>query len=167
MHAQPTADRSPFRKRGLSLAPLQQAVKSLASHEIKQRPGERANRRWEGPPPPPPRRWPKRKGLMVTLAFGTSGSRVLRSTACPAWCARGSSVKPGVSSALPTLPQCHGTLPDGTQHVALPEMELVPRLLSRAPRRPRGIPYPTKHWGLKNTCTASLSVLSPGDGGLK
>lgn len=53
MHAQPTVDRSPFRKHGLSLAPLQQAVKSLASHEIKQRPGERANRRWEGPPPPP------------------------------------------------------------------------------------------------------------------
>lgn len=104
---------------------------------------------------------------MVILAFGTSGSRVVRSMACPAWCARGSSVKPGVSSALPTLPQCHGTLPDGTQHVALPETELVPRLLSRAPRRPRGIPYPTKHWGLKNTCTASLSVLSPGVGGLE
>lgn len=48
--AQPTVDRSPFRKRGLSPAPLQQTVKSLASQEIKQQPGKRANRKWEGPP---------------------------------------------------------------------------------------------------------------------
>lgn len=41
---QPAVDRSPFRKRGLSPAPLQQAVKSLASQEIKRRPGGRANR---------------------------------------------------------------------------------------------------------------------------
>lgn len=47
--------------------------------------------------------------------------------------------------------------------VALLEVELVPRLLSRAPRRPRGVPYPTKHWGLKNTGTASFSVSKPKD----
>lgn len=46
--AQPTVDRSPFRKRGLSPSPLQQAVKSLASQEIKRRPRRRANRGWEG-----------------------------------------------------------------------------------------------------------------------
>lgn len=51
--------------------------------------------------------------------------------------------------------------------MALPEVELVPMLLSRAPRTPRGVPYPTKHRGLKNTCTASLSVLSPGAGELE
>lgn len=50
MHAQPAVDRSPFRKRGLSPAPLRQAVKLLASQEIKQRPWRRANRGWEGPP---------------------------------------------------------------------------------------------------------------------
>lgn len=49
MHAQPTVDRSPFRKHGLSPAPLQQTVKLLASQEIKQQPGKKANRRWEGP----------------------------------------------------------------------------------------------------------------------
>lgn len=37
--------------------------------------------------------------------------------ACPAWCARGGPVKTRALSALPTLPQCHGTLPSATQHV--------------------------------------------------
>lgn len=50
MHAQPAVDRRPFRKRGLSPAPLRQTVKSLAFQEIKQQPGKRANRKWEGPP---------------------------------------------------------------------------------------------------------------------
>lgn len=50
MCTQPAVDRSPFRKLGLSPAPLQQAVKSLAPEEIKRRPSRRANRGWEGPP---------------------------------------------------------------------------------------------------------------------
>lgn len=54
---------------------------------------------------------------MVILAFGTSGSRGVRSMACPAWCARGGPVKTRALSALPTLPQCHGTLPSATQYV--------------------------------------------------
>lgn len=48
---------------------------------------------------------------MVILAFGTSGSRRVRSVACSAWCARGASIKPRTPSALPMPPQCHGTLP--------------------------------------------------------
>lgn len=48
---------------------------------------------------------------MVILAFDTSGSRGMRRVACPAWCASDGPVKTGALSALPTLPQCHGTLP--------------------------------------------------------
>lgn len=50
MHAQPAVDRRPFRKRGLSPAPLRQTINSLAFQEIKQQPGKRANTKWEGSP---------------------------------------------------------------------------------------------------------------------
>lgn len=36
---------------------------------------------------------------------------------CEARCSRGGPVTTRTLSALPTLPQCHGTLPNGTQHV--------------------------------------------------
>lgn len=98
---------------------------------------------------------------MVILAFDTSGSRVMRRVACPAWCARGGPVKtraivsPANTSTVPWHRlQWHTAWVgwvEGQCPVAVPEVELVPRLLSRAPRRPRGVPYPTKHWGLKKT----------------
>lgn len=77
-----------------------------------------------------------------------------------------STVSPANAATVPWHTAPVG-LAGGQCPVAVPEVELVPRLPTRAPRRPRGVPYPTKDWRLRNTCTASLSVLSPGVGALE
>lgn len=87
MRAQPAVDRSPFRKRGLSPAPLQQAVKLLASQEIKRRPGGRANRGWEGPPAQAKAKEERVNGYPRSWHIWQQ-----RSVPCPAWCAGGGSM---------------------------------------------------------------------------
>lgn len=106
VRAQPAVDRSPFRKCGLSPAPLRQAVKLLASQEIKQRPGGRANRGWEGPPTQAMAKEGRVNGYPCSWHIWQR-----RSVPCPAWCAGDGSIKPRVSSALPTLPLHCSTLP--------------------------------------------------------
>lgn len=66
---------------------------------------------------------------------------------------------------------CHGAVAHSLWHAArmrqaegrcsaaLPEVASVPRLPRGSPSRPRGVPYPTKHRGLKNIPTACPSVL--------
>jgi len=106
VRAQPAVDRSPFRKRGLSLVPLRQAVKSLASQEIKRRPGRRANRGWEGLPAQAMAKEERVNGYPCSWRIWQR-----RSASCPAWCAGGGSIKPRASAALQTVPRHHGTLP--------------------------------------------------------
>lgn len=126
MLAQPTVDRSPFRKHGLSPVPLLQAVKSLSCQEIKRQPSKRANRGWEG------LRRRKRKGLMVIPTL----------LPYPAWCPQ--------RGLLPAAAAPTGQA--GVQRpTALLETVSVPRLPGRTSRRPRG--YSTTRQGLKNTCS--------------
>lgn len=51
---------------------------------------------------------------MVILAFGTSGSRGVRTVACPAWCARGGHIKLRALSALPTFRSAPSSMAHGT-----------------------------------------------------
>lgn len=167
MHVQPPVDRSPFTKRGLSPAPLQQTLKSLASQEIKQQQGKSANRRWEGPPTLVMAKEERVNGYPCFWHIWQQRSedRGLPSMVCQRWPHQTESIVSPANTSTVHRPQWHTARvgwAGGQSSVALTEVELVPRLLSRALRRPRGVPYPTKHWGLKNTCTVSLSVLSPG-----